>query len=209
MSIQFEQTLLTSKLEIQEQTFTHIAQEIHDNIGQVLSLVRLNLNTLGPTMDEQKIEGMDHLMEKAIADLRHLSHSLDTNVILQNGWLKAVENLLAELQRTSKYNVLFTTDEDLPSLGNEKSIILYRMIQEIINNILKHSDATEIVFNTTGKNDSILVDISDNGKGFDIYTVSKGAGLQNLETRSRMINASLSITSETGKGTNLSIAIKV
>ena len=70
MSVQFEQTLLSSKLEIQEQTFTYIGREIHDNIGQVLSLVRLNLNTLTAITDEPKLTLMDELLGKAITDLR-------------------------------------------------------------------------------------------------------------------------------------------
>jgi signal transduction histidine kinase len=209
MSIQFEQTLLNSKLEIQEQTFTHIAQEIHDNIGQVLSLVRLNLNTLGPVMDEQKINLMDQLMEKAISDLRHLSHSLDANVILQSGWINAVKKLLTAIQKTNTCKVWITIDEELPSIGKEKSIILYRMMQEIINNIVKHAEASEIAFTAGKKNGSVVVVIVDNGKGFDKKSVTKGAGLQNLESRARMINAALIITSEPGNGTDITISIKV
>ena len=79
MNIEFEQTLLKSKLEIQEHTFNEISREIHDNIGQVLSLVRINLNTLKAPDDMDKVNLMDELMGKAITDLRSLSHSLDAD----------------------------------------------------------------------------------------------------------------------------------
>ncbi|HTD95247.1 MAG TPA: histidine kinase, partial [Chitinophagaceae bacterium] len=86
MGIQFEQTLLQSKLEIQEQTFADISREIHDNIGQVLSLARINLNTIRSENDAAKIDLVDELMGKAILDLRTLSHSLDTDLIRNKGW---------------------------------------------------------------------------------------------------------------------------
>ena len=207
MSVEFEQTLLRSKLEIQEQTFTHISREIHDNIGQVLSLVRINLNRLDHNQDPDKMGLMDDLMGKAITDLRNLSHSLDTDLIRNTGWLKAAERLLLDIQRTGNHDVSFTADAVMPSLGNEKSIILFRMIQEITNNIIRHAQATEIRFNSYHQNQKIIIEISDNGKGFDTTTASAGAGLQNLSSRSQLIDGEISISSSIGKGTNIIIAI--
>src|SRR4029079_4190367 len=85
MGIQFEQTLLQSKLEIQEQTFRDISQELHDNIGQMLSLLSINLNTLDAPHEAQRIAKMDDLLTKALTDLRNLSHSLDADYIRNNG----------------------------------------------------------------------------------------------------------------------------
>ena len=99
MNIEFEQTLLKSKLEIQELTFNDISREIHDNIGQVLSLVRINLNTLKAPEDMDKVNLMDELMGKAITDLRSLSHSLDADLIRNKGWMVAVAKLLNDLQK--------------------------------------------------------------------------------------------------------------
>lgn len=209
LSIRFEQTLLRSKLEIQEETFSNISKEIHDNIGQVLSLVRINLNTMGNTVDEQKIEMMDDLMGRAITDLRNLSHSLDTDVIRNTGWIKATERLLMAMGKTGKFKIHFNAEENLPTLGNERPIILYRMIQEIINNIIKHAGASEIRFSATLKDNHIVVNIEDNGKGFDRSTITAGAGLQNLESRAKLINAILYIHSLPGSGTGVTISLKV
>lgn len=209
MSIQFEQTLLHSKLAIQEETFTHISREIHDNIGQVLSLVRINLNTLGAVPSEQKILLMDELMEKAIADLRSLSHSLDTDMIRNTGWIKAAERLFRDLGRSGTCSVIFSAEEKLPTLGNEKPIILFRMIQEIINNIIKHAGAKEIKFNAALKSNRIIISIEDNGKGFDRTTAAPGAGLQNLENRAKMIDANLYIHTQPGSGTQVTISVNV
>lgn len=209
LSVRFEQTLLRSKLEIQEETFNYISKEIHDNIGQLLSLVRININTMGIAPDEQKITLMDNLMEKAIADLRHLSHSLDTDMIRNNGWIKATERILLTLAKTGTCKIQFSAHDDLPPLGNEKPIILFRMIQEIINNIIKHAAASEIKFSAAEKDNHIVINIEDNGKGFDRNSIDAGAGLQNLESRAKLINANLYIHSLPGSGTGVSISLKV
>jgi signal transduction histidine kinase len=206
MSIQFEQTLLRSKLEIQEQTFTHIGHEIHDNIGQVLSFVRLNLNTL-ETTDEQKINQLDEQMGKAITDLRNLSHSLDADYIRKNGWVKAAERLFQDLGKTDAHTVTFSAEKKLPALGDEKPIILFRMIQEILNNIVKHAKAKEIKFEATPDKTQIVIVITDNGKGFDRSAITAGAGLQNLESRATLIDAKLYIHSVPGSGTRITISI--
>jgi signal transduction histidine kinase len=208
MSMEFEQTLLKSQLEIQEHTFNHISREIHDNIGQVLSLVRINLNTLEAPGDSEKLELMDELMGKAITDLRSLSHSLDADHIRNNGWMTPVTKLLTDLQKTGKYKTFIEQDENLPALGNDKPIILFRMVQEVINNVIRHAGADTIHLDVKKENDKLVIKIEDNGKGFDTGINSGGVGLQNLKNRSKMINADLLIKSEQGKGTLVTISIK-
>ncbi len=208
MNIEFEQTLLKSKLEIQEHTFTEISREIHDNIGQVLSLVRINLNTLEAPVETKKINLMDELLGKAITDLRSLSHSLDADHIRNKGWLIAVNKLLNDLQKSGKYKTHLQHDDDLPALGNDKPIILFRMIQEVINNVIRHAAADTIYLDAKKENNKLVIKISDNGKGFDVSKNSGGVGLQNLKTRAKMIGADLLIKSDKGNGTVITISIK-
>jgi len=207
MSSRFEQTLLNAKLEIREQTFSDISKEIHDNILQVLGLARLNLNRMEEDGDVQKIVLIDQQMGEAIADLRNLSHSLSTDVIRNTGWIKAAQRLLADLEKTGTCKVTFLAEENLPVLENEKHIILFRMIQEIINNIIKHAKAGHIKFTAGKKPGQIIVAIEDDGKGFETDKVAKGAGLQNLESRSAAIGAKMDIESAAGSGTRVTIAI--
>ena len=203
----FAQTLLNAKLEIQEQTFSTISSEIHDNVLQVLGLARLNLNRMEEDGDVQKIVLIDEQMGNAIADLRNLSHSLSTDVIRNTGWIKAAQRLLADLEKTGTCKVTFLAEENLPVLENEKHIILFRMIQEIINNIIKHAKAGHIKFTAGKEPGQIIVAIEDDGKGFEPDKVAKGAGLQNLESRSAAIGAKMDIESATGSGTRITIAI--
>jgi signal transduction histidine kinase len=207
MNIEFEQTLLKSQLEIQEHTFNEISREIHDNIGQVLSLVRINLNTLKAPEDGEKLELMDDLVGKAISDLRSLSHSLDADHIRNNGWTPAVKKLLNDLQKSGKYKVTLAIEEELPAIGSDKPIILFRMIQEVVNNIIRHAEADTIWLDVKKETDKLEIAIKDNGKGFDTGKNSTGVGLQNLKNRSKMINAGLLITSDPGYGTTVTISI--
>jgi signal transduction histidine kinase len=208
MNIQFEQTLLQSKLEIQEQTFADISREIHDNIGQVLSLARINLNTIQSENDAAKIDLVDELMGKALLDLRTLSHSLDTDLIRNKGWVPPVTKLLLDLQKTGKYSTTCLIADDLPRLGSDKPIILFRMIQEMINNIIKHASASHIDFTASAENGRLLIRLEDNGKGFNRTAVAAGSGLRNLESRAKMINADLEIKSEETRGTCIIVSIK-
>lgn len=213
MRTRFEQTLLHSKLEIQEETFTHIGREIHDNIGQVLSLARINLNTMA-TADEQKVNLIDDLMGKAITDLRNLSHSLDTDLIRNTGWIKAAERMFLALEKSGTCKLNFHAEENLPDLGNEKPIILFRMIQEILNNIIKHAKASQVKFEASHREGKIDILIQDNGTGFDPSEIEKGAGLQNLQTRAKMIDANLYIHTALagavpGSGTTVTISVNL
>ncbi|MCG2614341.1 ATP-binding protein [Terrimonas sp. NA20] len=209
MAVQFEQTLLQSKLEIQEQTFADISREIHDNIGQVLSLARINLNTLNVPADNNKINLVDELMEKAITDLRNLSHSLDSDMIRNKGWLEPTQRLLRDLEKTGKYTARLIISENPPTLGHDRPIILFRMIQEVINNIIKHAGANSIDLHVSKDKEHLTIIIKDNGKGFSKEKSSAGAGLRNLENRARMIAADLHIDSEIGAGTTITISVKL
>ncbi|MGH2553636.1 MAG: sensor histidine kinase [Chitinophagaceae bacterium] len=207
MRIQFDQTILQSKLEIQEETFTYISRELHDNIGQSLSMAKLNLHSLDLPADDPKVEVIDDILERSIAELRSLSHSLDADRIRINGWTNEVERLLLILQKTGKFKINFTAEEELPELGKEKPIILFRIIQEIMNNIIKHARAHEIFFSALQKNNGINIEIKDDGVGFDMNKTMYGSGLNNLRSRAKMINAAIQIDSHPGKGTQILISI--
>ena len=212
MKNRFERTLLKTQLEIQEQAFAYISQEIHDNIGQILSLVRLNLNTFGDTVSEEKINHTDDLLGKAIKDLRELSHNLQNNRIHHIGIVESVRQLLSSLEKTGRFTTTFHTSDNFHILDANTDIILYRMIQEIINNIIKHASASRI--NITIDNDSpglITIRISDNGVGFDTTLLKQdipGIGLQNIINRAKMINATVDVNSMPGNGTVITLHIK-
>ena len=211
MKNRFEQTLLKTQLEIQDQTFTYISQEIHDNIGQVLSLVRLNLNTFGNTVTEDKLEQTDDLLGKAIKDLRDLSHNLQNNRIHDIGIVESIRQLLLSLEKTGRYKTSFHTSDHFHILDVNTDIILYRMIQEIVNNIIKHAAATRIDIEINSEPLITTIRISDNGVGFDTSLTQEerpGIGLKNIANRAKMVNTDVDVKSVPGNGTVITLYIR-
>lgn len=211
MRNRFEQTLLKTQLEIQEQAFAYISQEIHDNIGQILSLARLNLNTFGNSATEEKINQTDDLLGKAIKDLRDLSHNLQNNRIHNIGIIESIRQLLVSLEKTGRFETSFHTSDHFHITDVNTDIILYRMIQEIINNIIKHASASKIDVAITMAADTTMIRISDNGVGFDTSLLNadrSGIGLHNIINRAKMINATVDVKSIPGSGTTITLFIK-
>ena len=141
-------TLLQTQLEIQEQTLKTISQEIHDNIGQVLSLAKLNLSRMDINKQDQlkeKIADSKNLVSKAIQDLRDLARSMNTDNITAMGLAKALEYEVEMLRKTG-FVVSFDVNGNVVRQEPQKELILFRIIQEIFNNIIKHAESTALPF---------------------------------------------------------------
>lgn len=215
---EFQQTLLQSQLEIQEQTLHTISQEIHDNIGQVLSLVKLNLGTMSVNNLEvlgRKIHDSKELVGKAIQDLRNLAKGLNTSLINDLGLLRSVEY---ELDTVSKIGGLITRLEitGIPvKLDGKKELILFRIIQEVINNTIKHAQATELLIQINFDTGVLEITIMDNGKGFDLTLIDInenckfGLGVRNIQNRAQLIGASLHLSSIPQTGTTVAISLPI
>lgn len=209
LQAQYEQTILQSQLEIQEQTFRNISQEIHDNIGQVLSLAKLNLNTI-PLHTSDKIALTEELLGKAINDLRDLSKSLHPEKIADIGLTNAIKQELALVQKAARIKTELICQHGDISLSGEKTIIVFRMIQEILHNIIKHAKATEITVELAKQENKASVLVKDNGIGFNINELKStetGIGLKSIQQRCRLINASFNLDSAPGKGTSIQLII--
>jgi signal transduction histidine kinase len=211
---QFSQTLLQSQLEIQEQTREHISKELHDNLGQIASLVKINLTTLPTVLDDkvktkQKIEETTDHVRRLIADIKSLSVSLGSDRVAKTGLARALETEVERINRTDQFTASFMQEGVMPVLDNDKSIILFRMAQEILNNIIKHSGAKEVNVLLKGAENLVILAVSDDGTGFNVEEKrnSGGAGLLNLQNRAKLINANLSIQSSPGKGTQVTIEL--
>jgi signal transduction histidine kinase len=212
----FQQTLLQSQLEIQEQTLQNISQEIHDNIGQVLSLTRLNLGTMDinqPIALQQKIDDSKMLIGKVIQDLRDLSKSLNTDYVKDMGLLQAVEYELDMIRKGGEYQTTININGLPFKTEAQKELIIFRIVQEVFNNIIKHARATEILFQADYHPTGIHLTITDNGTGFDLSPLNNtdngkfGLGLRNMHKRAQLIGATFSITSTIGIGTSVSIRL--
>lgn len=207
--------ILQTQLEIQEQTLKNISQEIHDNIGQALTLAKLNLNTMPAANDEQqqKITTTKELVSKAIVDLRDLSRSLNTDYILDMGLPKAVEYELGLISKAAAVTTNLHVNGEPFRPERQKELILFRIVQEVLNNIVKHAEAKNISAGIDYNDNNLELSITDDGKGFETEQVQQdaeagtGLGLRNMQSRAKLIGAVFSISSADGKGTTVKIRL--
>ncbi|SFQ08805.1 sensor histidine kinase [Parafilimonas terrae] len=213
LETQFEHSLLQTQLEIQEQTLQHISNELHDNIAQVAGIIKMNLNTIklnDTDKTAQRLEEIKELTHQLITDIRTLSVNMNGERVAQIGLCKALETEIERINKTELFTAIFEKEGDILFLEDDKVIILYRMVQEILNNMIKHSNAKEIRLMLLAEEDLVRLTVTDNGDGFDVDDKLKngtGAGLHNLRKRAKLINAQLTIDSAIGKGTHIKIEL--
>jgi two-component system NarL family sensor kinase len=217
MKDEYQQELLRSQLEIQETTFKTIGMELHDNIGQVLSVVKLSLSvlpldTVHPAYES--VQNSRQMLNKVIYDMGNLTKSLHTDRITQIGMVEAMRFDLDSIRRTGLLEVDFSVTGDEYRLEDQRSIFLYRMFQEMLNNILKHSKATRVNIAVNYSIDNkFVLKVEDNGVGFDVdkkrtqASSSSGIGLKSMTNRASLIGARISVQSEPGKGTSIKVEL--
>jgi len=208
----YDRELFKAQLEIQEQTSLENSREIHDNVGQTLTLAKLRVETLDPDGKIGKkasvLEISDYI-EKALDDLRHISRMMNPDIIKNRGLQKSIEMQVAFLQRGGKYNIHMDVNGELVSFDKTKEIILFRIVQEAINNIIRHSTATDILLSLTYEKEFLKLFIRDNGKGFDTSDESMGpcniSGIYNMQQRAKLVGAEFQLDSKIGCGTDITV----
>jgi two-component system NarL family sensor kinase len=211
MKTAFDKTLLQSQLEIQEQTLHIISQEIHDNVGQTLSLAKVQASIIdqSETTDKALLADVRQNIGKALSDLRDLAKSLNGDHVQ----LVPLKDLIAaELNRMQRSKILTATitEEGAPQvLAHQKKLILFRIIQESLQNILKHAAASAVTVKVRHLADEVEIKIADNGKGFepDKRTRNDGLGLQNITNRAALIGGKAVVESKPGAGTAITLNI--
>jgi signal transduction histidine kinase len=212
----FSQTLLQSKLEIQEQTLDHIAKELHANFSHLVSLININLSEILPQGSNEMKESIvetKSLAKQLLSELKALSASLNTDHIMHIGFGNALSNELDRLRKAKKYQISVTKSGEEYRLPPEHEIILFRLCQEVFNNTVKYAKATTINVLMDYQPDLFLMEISDNGVGFDMQEVTarstenESTGILNIKKRAKLINAEVSINSKENVGTSTRLSI--
>lgn len=202
-----QQELLSS----QQQTMQHIGTEIHDSVGQKLTLAslyskQLSANTIN--LDE-KINSISNIIDESLTELRQLSKTL-TNPELANAGLVAL--LYEEAKRINASGVCYLSvqfNERELVLPQADKNILFRLLQEFIQNSLKHSGCRKIKINILKTSNHLSITASDDGKGFDAHLPSGGIGLQNMKRRAEQLNATYDLKSDQGYGTTLNLQFQM
>jgi signal transduction histidine kinase len=215
LKLDFERNLLKAQVEIQEQTCQNISREIHDNINLSLTLAKLNLNTLDwidLEQTHQSVKTSVHIIGSAIADLNNLSKSMNSDLIKDLGLMKAIKNEVDKLKEMAHLEVNYDVSGDPIFMECEKELIIFRIIQEAFNNIIKHADASKVWLQLNYSNGYLDVLIKDNGKGFikeevSLENVHNKAGLKNMQTRSKIFGGQLIIESRPQRGTQILVTV--
>lgn len=214
IKLHYEAELLKTHIEVQEQTMQTIAADLHDNIGQLLSLTALTLNSINlkePQKLEKKITESIELVNDSIKELRGLAKLMHGELIIQTGLGNAIKQELDRLKKIGNYKLKVKNDLiNANVFSPNKDLVILRLLQEIINNIIKHAKAGEIEVKTYLKEEKVYLMIKDNGVGFDmeeIRTKNLGMGLNSMFKRVNLINGKISIDSTAPIGTSISIEI--
>ncbi|WP_412467054.1 sensor histidine kinase [Pedobacter sp. KLB.chiD] len=214
MQQKFESEMLQTRVEVQDQTMQSIATELHDNVGQLLSLTTLTLNSINLNDEDRakkKIDNSLALINKSIKELRELAKLLHGEQLVENGIGHAIDQEINWLNKAGTYELKVNNLlVDLQITSPDKDLIILRLLQEIVNNIIKHAQAKHIQIDTYLDKNVLHLKVAENGIGFDpddMKTKKSGMGLNSIYKRMEMINGKLVLNSAPGKGTSISIEI--
>jgi len=208
----FRQELLKTQLEVQEQTLNYISAEIHDNITQILSFVKLTLGSIASGIDGEKkakVNETRELVAQTITDLRDLSKSLSFEHISSQGLIRTIENEVERVNKSGLINVSLEQEGNSYSLGEQRELVLFRIFQETLNNTLKHSRAKHLKIMLQYHSDLFNLTLEDDGSGFSAEALDNksGSGLRNMENRAAMIGGTATIDSSPGKGCRIKVIL--
>ncbi len=206
--LQFQEQLLLAEAEITEQNLKNVGWELHDNIGQLLSIASMELGMLmqHERVNKDELAEITALVKKSIVEVRSLSKTLNTDVIQSLGLIAMIDVERDRLERLGLIQVEFKHPEKV-EIEQKNEVIIFRMIQEFINNSLKHAEASILRIEITEMDDQYSIIVADNGKGFSLHDEIRGTGLINLEKRATLIGADITFHSVLGVGTEMTISI--
>lgn len=201
---------LAAVLEAQEKERLHIASELHDNVGQILTTCKILLE--GEISKGDAAPSLNHTynhLQKAINELRSISHQLNPAQLYEIGLKNALKELVKTVNTATAARIyLHIEDSDyLEEISDSISLSLFRIVQEQLNNILKHASAHEVNITLTHSSKAVELEIVDDGKGFILSSVSKGLGIKNMYNRAELFNGRVTMHTSPGEGCTVSVYI--
>lgn len=193
-----------------------IAQDLHDSVSQTMSAAKINLTVIGgelPFVDDEqrkRFEKVINLVDYGFREVRTISHNMMPWALHKTGLAQVVKQFIENIENEAIAINFFSRGFDAP-FDDTTEIILYRVLQESVNNVMKHANASRLDISLIRDKDNISLTIEDNGKGFDASNpgINKGMGLSNLRSRINFLNGKVELDSQVGKGTLVSVYIPV
>lgn len=202
MEADYEKELRMVENEVQERVLANVARELHDNVGQRLTVLKMHLERHKIMHRElmQEIEPISSDIDTTILELRQISKSLNSDLLESIGLLQAMREEVARLRRFSTFEIHWRADDE-PQLQKDGRIMMFRIFQEIINNLLKHADCQN-VYITVRTGNGFMLEVQDDGRGFNVdEKMTSGSGLRNMIKRAAIANIKGEIESHPGQGT--------
>jgi signal transduction histidine kinase len=201
----------------EEQERTRLAKDLHDGLGGMLSGIKFSLNTMKENLimtpdNAQAFERSIDMLDSSIQEMRRVAHNLMPETLLKYGLDTALKDFCSYINGSGVLKVNYQSF-GLENIKMEESVSVsvYRIIQELVNNILKHANAGFALVQLTLSGDTLLIDVEDDGKGFELTVLDKrkGIGWNNIYSRLEYLNGKLDVQSQPGKGTSIHIEIKL
>lgn len=207
---QFNQQLLQSRIEVQEQTFQQIGKELHDNVGQLLSTSRMLIG-----LTERELQNppdtlltANATLGQAINEIRSLAKSLDKEWLERFSFSENIQTMIERINAGKTIEVDYLQSVELP-LRSDEQIILFRIVQEAIQNAVKHAAPTHMRIAVEQEENNYRITVSDDGKGFDVNAVAKSMGLANMQHRVQLLQGTIQFNSIKDAGTTVAIRLPV
>lgn len=212
-----EKTLLNAIIQAEETERKRFAKDLHDGLGPILSTIKMSLSSLTRIeKDDQTkkiLRNTDMVIDEAIKSIREISNNLSPHILNNFGLNKAMRNFINKINYSDTIKIKFSSAFEDERFDSNTEVVLYRVLCELINNTIKHAEATLISISLEKSPGKITCLYKDNGKGFDINKLSltqhSGMGYSNMVTRINSLNGSFNLTSEKEKGTKALITVPV
>jgi two-component system NarL family sensor kinase len=216
IGIEQKKRTMDAVMQAEENERKRIAAELHDSVAQKMVVAKLNLEAFEGYLpklsnEEQKVfDNIFSLVDESCTEVRNLSHSMMPHAFFQSGLADAVKNFIDKIQNKN-LRILFNTDGDLENLDKNTELMIYRIIQECLQNIIKHAHADRVDISVIAENGEIDATIEDNGIGFDTSLLenNSGMGMKNIRSRVEFLNGQLDINSHPGGGCVVAFYIPV
>ena len=204
---------MQAELESQESERRRLAADLHDSIGGMLSTIRVGLTTLGRQLpDPSGIDETKKMLDDTITSVRRISRDLMPSTLEKFGLIHAVKELCERFQGTSKIMIQFSEEGEVTVLEPQRQLMIFRIVQELLNNAVKHAQATKIKV-SINVNSQVYISVEDDGIGFDAEESkndkqgSKGLGLYNIENRARLLGGTLEFGKGRAKGSKTTLTL--
>jgi len=205
----FDEELIKTQQEIQEETLKHVGRELHDNIGQMLVMSTMQMNVAVKAVNNDaktKVNNAAETLKSTLDEVRALSKSLNNDVIFNLGFEATVKNEIERINKTGLiHSSLFINGNNVNFENKKNEIILFRILQEFFSNTLKYAEAENLDVTLNYLENHLKIIVEDDGNGFDKDIAEKGSGLINMEKRAELVKASFNLDSKPENGTTLTI----